>query len=278
MENPGVRNTRSSVNKRVEDRDDDNIDCGKCEMLVTNNHKAVACEACDLWFHIECEDIPETVYNYMKDVDTGSQINWYCSYCKRGCVKLCKRITKLEIGQHDIVQQYEHLEVLVKEVRDEMCQDQVRDRALENRVGMLEAREVETKEIIEKGIADSKEITGRLASIEAKMIEVTEKVEDGVLPLSGPANPSAGNLKPGAKRNSNIDYFFKEVCDIRERENSLVIYGAMKSTSQVVAERVEHDRNIVKSLMHICVAEHDNINFFVLRLGKATANSEETAG
>ena len=76
----------------------------------------------------------------------------------------------------------------------------------------------------------------------------------------------------GATGISNMtDYFFREVSDMRERENNLLIYGAPESASQVAKERVEHDRRFVKSLIELCDAEHDETKFFVFRLGKVSA-------
>ena len=111
-----------------------------------------------------------------------------------------------------IAQQYKSLEVFVKELKDEMSEDQQRNKALENRVGMLEAREIESKEVIEKSIIDSKDVKDRLGSLETKVVEMIEKMEDGVLPVerqkeSDPTKTSAGNLATaGATASSNIDY------------------------------------------------------------------------
>ena len=77
-----------------------------------------------------------------------------------------------------------------------------------------------------------------------------------------------------ANNTSNMtQYFFKEVSDMRERENNLVIYGVSEATSQEVKERVEHDKRLVKSLMQLCQAEYEECKFFVFRLGIANPNS-----
>ena len=87
--------TRSSVNKQDDDREQKYL-CGKCEIQVSDDHQAVECDICEMWFHVKCENIPEAVYKYMMDVDTGSKVSWFCSYSKRGCAKLHRRMNKIK--------------------------------------------------------------------------------------------------------------------------------------------------------------------------------------
>ncbi|KAG7165863.1 putative PHD-finger-containing protein 5, partial [Homarus americanus] len=64
--------------------------CGECGLTVKDSDKAVSCDVCEVWFHIECEKLPEEVYNFMQDEEAEGVLMWYCSHCKKGCAKLHK--------------------------------------------------------------------------------------------------------------------------------------------------------------------------------------------
>lgn len=70
--------------------------CLDCNNEVGETDKALACETCENWFHISCQNIPEQVYDFMVEEEEGQQLQWFCKYCKRGSVKLHNRIRKIE--------------------------------------------------------------------------------------------------------------------------------------------------------------------------------------
>ena len=67
--------------------DNNNTTCGNCDSEVKEENHAVACDICDLWFHIGCQDMPKEVYDFMVNTEEG-QLHWYCVNCKRGSAKL----------------------------------------------------------------------------------------------------------------------------------------------------------------------------------------------
>ena len=46
--------------------------CGKC---VRSNQKALECDGCQLWAHIKCVGVSNTVYN---ELDAKSRFSWHC--------------------------------------------------------------------------------------------------------------------------------------------------------------------------------------------------------
>ncbi|KAG7160040.1 putative PHD-finger-containing protein 2 [Homarus americanus] len=93
----GDRRRKASVNKHGGKKNTEM--CGECGLTVKDSDKAVGCDVCEVWFHIECEKFPEEVYNFMQDEEAEGVLMWYCSHCKKGCAKLHKYIKRFEQQQ-----------------------------------------------------------------------------------------------------------------------------------------------------------------------------------
>ena len=51
--------------------------CGKCCLLVRQNHKAIQCDSCNYWTHIKCDGISNSLYDKLKN----STSKYYCKIC-----------------------------------------------------------------------------------------------------------------------------------------------------------------------------------------------------
>lgn len=252
-------------------------DCGKCELTVSNGEKAVACDVCEVWFHIQCEDIPEEVYDFMMQEDRTDQLSWCCSCCKRGCLKLQQRMNKLEKGQLSILERQDNLEVKICEVKAEAEENQAKHIELENRVAIMEAKSLESNDKMEKNKAVNENLGDRLGSLEAKVLDVEEKLKVGICynrqgsqdNRQGVSSDGGGAPKPVVNEQGIRGSLYKEINDMRDRENNFVVYGAPESTSKVIGEKISYDKNFVKNLMQACDVEQDATDkIFVFRLGK----------
>ena len=66
--NPGPSNVNSSIKL-----------CGRCKNPVTWKSKAICCDTCTTWFHINCHNISDSTYE-----DLGStSVSWRCFRCKQ---------------------------------------------------------------------------------------------------------------------------------------------------------------------------------------------------
>ncbi|CAC5409269.1 unnamed protein product [Mytilus coruscus] len=54
--------------------------CGTCDQPVTWDHRAVRCDTCDQWFHINCQDIHSGTYSYLT-ADENTALRWDCIVC-----------------------------------------------------------------------------------------------------------------------------------------------------------------------------------------------------
>ena len=52
--------------------------CGICKRSVNKSHRAVMCDAYDLWYHIKCADISCSEYSQYSSL---LDFNWLCALC-----------------------------------------------------------------------------------------------------------------------------------------------------------------------------------------------------
>ena len=51
--------------------------CGSCTKAVRSNQKAIMCDECQFWFHINCMSMTVNTYNELAQNDN----EWYCNGC-----------------------------------------------------------------------------------------------------------------------------------------------------------------------------------------------------
>lgn len=242
--------------------------CGDCELEVIEGNKALCCEVCDIWFHIQCQNIPETIYTFIFESEEGDQFLWCCKFCKRGGIKLHSRMRNYESKQSILEERQENLESVVTEIKDEITEDKNKNSELATRVGDVEARSTRTKEMVDKNSEDNEGILGRLGILEAKVMEQEGKV------VSSSENGSSRVVEPGNIRNGNeaglsSNSVLIELNERRNRENNIVVYGAAETNTAL-------DRTFVLNLMRACEleVEEEQINS-VGRLGKSVQGREK---
>jgi hypothetical protein len=53
--------------------------CGSCEKPVTWDCKAVACDTCSTWYHINCQSIQDSTYEHLG----STSVSWHCEKCNQ---------------------------------------------------------------------------------------------------------------------------------------------------------------------------------------------------
>lgn len=74
--------------------------CPICEGNVNHGNKALQCEICTYWYHIDCENISKALYSTIIEEDADHQFSWYCRGCRRGQKTLMEAIKAIS-SQHD---------------------------------------------------------------------------------------------------------------------------------------------------------------------------------
>ena len=82
--------------------------------MVKVGEPGVACDKCEIWYHIECVGITADEYKYM--VSDGNSATpkfyWYCRYCKPKCVEAVAKVDLLETQTRNLATKVEKLSIL----------------------------------------------------------------------------------------------------------------------------------------------------------------------
>ena len=58
--------------------DNPKFPCGKCNLNIRKNNKAVQCDSCNFWTHIKCDGIDSKQYEILKKSDE----TYFCKICR----------------------------------------------------------------------------------------------------------------------------------------------------------------------------------------------------
>ena len=67
---------------------------------MKGKHKDMACEICEKWYHIECQNISEQVYEFL--VKEGNSVHWFCDKCNGAAAKIYKMVCAVKVKQDEI--------------------------------------------------------------------------------------------------------------------------------------------------------------------------------
>ncbi|KAG7163512.1 putative PHD-finger-containing protein 1 [Homarus americanus] len=259
----GDRRRKASVNKHGGKKNTEM--CGECGLTVKDSDKAVSCDVCEVWFHIECEKLPEEVYNFMQDEEAEGVLMWYCSHCKKGCAKLHKYIKRIEQQQVEQMTRQNELEGKVNKLKEFTAQEHDKNKEIEVRMGILEAKSVEINDVLETNAKNDRGFENRLGTLEARTVGLEGKVD------SSRATGSATEVKQedNTGKPEPVGELIEELNERKMRENNIVVYGAPESGSPTMSERIESDKSYALNLIKECgITSGQEIIVKVIRLGK----------
>jgi hypothetical protein len=93
------KQTTEKIDGSIEEGDENEADCAACGRTVAKEHRALKCDGCGLWHHIECEKIKEEVYTFLEKFPDETSLHWYCKKCATLFEKLFSTVARLDEGQ-----------------------------------------------------------------------------------------------------------------------------------------------------------------------------------
>src|SRR6267154_3424299 len=68
--------------------------CKVCDEIVKDGDFGIACEICESWFHIKCEDMSAEEYAFL---DAHKSLHWYCKACNKSVANAIKLFSSLKL-------------------------------------------------------------------------------------------------------------------------------------------------------------------------------------
>lgn len=143
-----------------------NDNCPKCAKVVTEKDMALACEICEMWFHISCEKLTENEYKFLGE---HKNLHWYCTSCNKSVATLLQMYSSMKIRQ-------DKLEESMNKMQNEMVIVKNDLNAVKN---MTSNNDKEIKEIAKGNIPQE-----MLKAVDARIDSVAKKVQAEIGELS----------------------------------------------------------------------------------------------
>ncbi|KAK3883894.1 hypothetical protein Pcinc_011797 [Petrolisthes cinctipes] len=275
-------------------------ECGTCSVVVGANNKALSCEICDKWYHIKCESIPESVYNFMVHDKAGKQLIWHCSYCQRGCVKVYKHMKIIVADQLELETKQNVLQEEIKTVRECITQEIGAMKDIEARVGSMEAMladknekidkmwKVEdtfkdqilavTQQFMEENLSNSQDIKQTFSNAVKEAIDgnkdlnmmVKSKVDEALDQAQAKPRPDSHETRQVIRQ--QVFYLRKE----EERRNNLIIHNLQETAELTPEETRKQDITTFMQIVNICgapIQEQDVLD--CRRLGQTVSDKNK---
>jgi hypothetical protein len=231
----------------------------KCRKKVHNGDDALMCCQCELYFHIECQNISSLRYkkivelNELQDQnETPDGIEWHCDRC---------RTIKMEFGAID-----KRLSIIERNTKEMI--ENLKNDIIQQKIDF----ELQIKDQIEKHICKKKDdielqtearIEQKLNSLEEKFGRKEDEEKDS-------------NGKVGVENTELIDQILteklKEEDEKKKRCNNLIIFGVKETEALDSAASSQKDREEVAKIFFQIKIKEEEIK--LIRLGKKKADQK----
>ncbi|KAG7172219.1 hypothetical protein Hamer_G009566, partial [Homarus americanus] len=209
----GDRRRKASVNKHGGKKN--TVMCGECGLTVKDSDKADGRDVCECGSTSNVKKLQEEV-GYI----TSCKMRRQKEHCKKGCAKLHKCIKRIEQQQQvEQMTKQNELEGKVNQLREFTAQEHDKNKEIEVRLGILEAKSVEIKDVLETNAKNDRGFENRLGTLEARTVGLEGKVD------SGRATGSATEVKQedNTGKPEPVDKLIELNAQLKEMENTLQV-------------------------------------------------------
>jgi len=169
--------------------------CIRCKKNVTKNSKSVKCATCELWVHVDCEQISPELFNILSNPEKygGTGIMWNCECCMASVARLQLIVAEVQKNMRDVVERVKGTEGAIAD----------HDR----RIGTLESAAAATEDRVD----------GKVKMAEANVLDELEDREARRLNLvfhgvgECPADAAAGAERIEWDK-ASCENIFRELC------------------------------------------------------------------
>lgn len=246
--------------------------CGVCEKVVTPKDKGVSCEVCDRWYHINCEEVSEDTYKFLKK---STRVHWYCTSCDKGVAKVIASLARISKKQEALEGKVEELESKHEretfELRTELVsmkdgnKERVAhvDEKLKHLEGMMQDLDQKIKSF------DKKENQNQIANESTWSEVVSRRVQEVV---DNRLSSMANDLNYTQKSIHETREQIMEEKDRQSRLNRVILYNAMESTEVTEEEDKTFIKGLLEQVLKLGFEEQDVTR--MMRLGKRSEDGK----
>ena len=249
--------------------------CKVCDKMVDDDDFGIACEICESWFHIKCEEMTTEEYKFL---DAHKSLHWYCKACNKSVANAIKLFSNLK-------SKVDSIEAKLDKICDGILPDKM-SKSIESKINeVVDKLEIKVNNLLIdfQGLKDhvtSEEIKLETA-IEAKLVDSVDSIKKDLAPswasmVNKEVNTQFERVsKDVSTVQSVLDDTRQKANEEREREgrsHNIIIYRVPEV--DVKEERVKEDKAFCLELLNTVLevdAQEGEIKFF--RLGKRELNN-----
>lgn len=90
--------------------------------MIKDDNKALLCNLCDMWHHINCEKVKDDIYKFLVDNEEKC-LNWYCRKCNGIVRRILTTVTDVVKKQDELHSKFVALEQDMSEKIDSIRGD-----------------------------------------------------------------------------------------------------------------------------------------------------------
>ena len=233
-----------NLNDEDENKDLDTVwKCEKClKEFKDLDDKVLECHRCNAHYCIKCLKKTATEYKALSKPDTM----WFCSEsCHDKVTKTIATDLSIERKCQELREYYD-----------------MKIRELESTIASQKMSEDTIRKIINDEMSKVRPTAPPPPDFQKIMQEEIEKAKKEV-------SVATAQKARGEEDNTVVTTVLSELTETEKRQNNMVIYGVKELTSNVVEDRVKHDKKEVIKVARFCEADVDEESFAkVIRLGK----------
>jgi len=255
----------SNVEEKIVKKVNENHKCGSCIHNIEKEDEDIFCDGmCGKWYHLTCAEVTQEENRIIGK--TGSNINWFC----RGCADKIGEI--IHEDYYSWKQNLEELKATIENLKAKL--DNMQD--MENRIKTLENFNIKSiKDKVEEVAAeDFTGTTEKIKKMEEK-IEANKKLAETKCNAGDVNGIMKDELnKENREMQSTVRKTIAEEVS-KAREKNIIIYRAVEGTSNLKADNIKHDKEIVRKLIGHCkgTMEEEKTIDKIIRLGKKEAGT-----
>lgn len=222
--------------------------CLDCKKRVLENQQGLKCDSCGNWYHSECQDILEEIFDFLQDHADEPSLQW--------CCKRCLDKTKKEF---EVTSTMQLLDERFSTFAD----------AINKQVGELAGIINKIQEKLDTKEPQNKEETQELHK------RVEEKVDKLMMSVEKQRKLDGHMVHDCVEEVVKIKLREdeEEIEELKKRKTSVIIHGLEESKATNPVERKTFDENLLTDLLHEIKCDNVSIRS-VIRLGRKEEDNQ----